>query len=271
MARHRRKSQNEEMSYWLSYSDMMAALLLVFVLIISFTMLQAKKQYENRTKELEVQEKLIEEQQKVMDEQKKTMEKQQTTMDQQKKTMDQQQEQLDRIIGVKSKLIEDLKREFSDTDLKVSVDSQTGAITFDSSILFDVDKYDLKPSGEEFLEAFLPRYLNVLLQDTYNPYISEIIIEGHTDTNGTYMHNLKLSQERALSVATFCLKDDSSILSSEEKERLRSIVTANGKSFSNPIYNPDGSVNLDASRRVEFKFRLKDEDMVNEMIKILAE
>ena len=116
---------------------MMAALLLVFVLIISFTMLQAKKQYEKRTKELEVQEKLIEEQQKIMDEQRKTMDRQQATMDQ-------QQEQLDRIIGVKSKLIEALKDKFSGTDLKVSVDSQTGAITFDSSILFDVNKYNLE-------------------------------------------------------------------------------------------------------------------------------
>ena len=250
MARHIRKSQNEETTYWLSYSDMMAALLLVFVLIISFTMLQAKKQYEDRTKKLEVQEELIEEQQKIMSE---------------------QQEQLDRIIGVKSNLIEDLKKAFDGTDLKVSVDPQTGAITFDSSILFDVNMYDLKPSGEGFLEAFLPRYLNVLLQDEYKPYISEIIIEGHTDTNGTYMYNLELSQERALSVATFCLKDDTTILTPEEKESLRSIVTANGKSFSNPICNADGSVNLEASRRVEFKFRLKDEDMVNEMIKILAE
>ena len=250
MARHIRKSQNEETTYWLSYSDMMAALLLVFVLIISFTMLQAKKQYEDRTKKLEVQEELIEEQQKIMSE---------------------QQEQLDRIIGVKSNLIEDLKKAFDGTDLKVSVDPQTGAITFDSSILFDVNMYDLKPSGEGFLEAFLPRYLNVLLQDEYKPYISEIIIEGHTDTNGTYMYNLELSQERALSVATFCLKDDTTILSPEEKESLRSIVTANGKSVSNPICNADGSVNLEASRRVEFKFRLKDEDMVNEMIKILAE
>lgn len=249
MARHRRKSQNEETSYWLSYSDMMAALLLVFVLIISFTMLQSKKQYEDRTKELEVQQELIEEQQ----------------------IMNQQQEQLDRIIGVKSNLIEDLKKAFEGTDLKVSVDPQTGAITFDSSILFDVNMYNLKASGEEFLEAFLPRYLNVLLQDEYKPYISEIIIEGHTDTNGTYMHNLELSQERALSVATFCLRDDTSVLSADEKESLRSIVTANGKSFSNPIYNADGSVNLEASRRVEFKFRLRDEDMVNEMIKILAE
>lgn len=257
MAQHRRKSQNEETSYWLSYSDMMAALLLVFVLIISFTMLQSQKKYEARTKELENRTKELEEQEELIKEQ--------------QKIMDKQQEQLDRIIGVKSNLIEDLKAAFDGTNLKVSVDPQTGAIIFDSSILFDVNMYDLKPSGKEFLEAFLPRYLNVLLQDKYAPYISEIIIEGHTDTNGTYMHNLELSQERALSVATFCLGDDNSVLSPEEKESLRSIVTANGKSFSNPIYNSDGSVNLEASRRVEFKFRLKDEDMVNEMMKILAE
>jgi chemotaxis protein MotB len=57
----------------------------------------------------------------------------------------------------------------------------------------------------------------------------------------------------------------------EEKEKLRGMMTANGKSYSNPIYNADGTVNMDASRRVEFKFRLKDEDMVNEILNILSE
>lgn len=250
MARHRRRGQEEETTYWLSYSDMMASLLLVFVLIISFTMLQSKKQYELQAKEYEIQKELIQEQ---------------------KKIMEQQQERLDGVIGVKSNLIADLKEEFENTDLKVSVDSQTGAITFDASILFDVNKYELKDSGKNFLKEFLPHYLHILLQDDYESYISEIIIEGHTDTNGTYMHNLQLSQERALSVATFCLEDGNTILPSEEKDRLRSIVTANGRSFSDPIYGSDGTMNLDASRRVEFKFRLKDEEMVNEMIKILAE
>lgn len=250
MARFRRKSEDEETTYWLSYSDMMAALLLVFVLIISFTMLQAKQQYEQRTKELKEQSKELIKQQELIEN---------------------QQEQLDKIIGVKSDLIEALKEEFSTTDLSVTIDSKTGAIALDSSILFDVDKSDLKASGKNFLEEFLPKYLSVLLKKEYKEYISEIIIEGHTDTNGTYMHNLQLSQERALSVAKFCLQDDKSVLSLKEKNTLRSIVTANGKSFSNPIYKKNGTVNFAASRRVEFKFRLKDEDMVNEMVKILKE
>lgn len=257
MARHRKKSQDEEMTYWLSYSDMMAAVLLVFVLIISFTMLQAKKQYEDRSKELEEQKILIEQQQEVMKQQQDEMEK--------------QQQQLDKIIGVKSELIAALKEEFEGTDLGVDVDPQTGAIRFDASILFDFAKADLKPSGTDFLEQFLPKYINVLLKDEYRTYISEIIIEGHTDTEGTYMNNLKLSQNRALSVATFCLDESNTVLSQKEKEVLRSILTANGKSFSNPVYYDDGSVNMDASRRVEFKFRLKDEEMIVEIMNILAQ
>ena len=52
---------------------------------------------------------------------------------------------------------------------------------------------------------------------------------------------------------------------------LQKIVTVNGRSYSDPIFNSDGTVNLDASRRVEFKFRLKDEEMIGEMIKILSD
>ena len=59
----------EETTYWLSYSDMMAALLLTFVLIISFTMLQAKRLYEEKESELEQQHELLAEQQEKLDEQ----------------------------------------------------------------------------------------------------------------------------------------------------------------------------------------------------------
>ena len=83
------------------------------------------------------------------------------------------------------------------------------------------------------------------------------------------MYNLELSQQRALSVAKYCLDEETSVLSKEQIAELQTIVTANGRSYSDPVYNDDGSVNMDASRRVEFKFRLKDEEMVEEMINIL--
>lgn len=283
MARRKRKSNEEETSYWLSYSDMMAALLLVFVLIISFTMLQSKRQYEQKERELLSQQNVIGEQQKEMEsqkgimdkqkaqlnEQKKEMESQEAIVNQQKERMASQQAQLDKIIGVKSDLIAALRDEFDGSDLRVSVDSQTGAITFDASVLFDKGKYEIKEDGKKFLDQFLPRYFNVLLKNDFHQYVSEIIIEGHTDTTADYLYNLELSQQRALSVAKYCLDEKSSSISKDQIEQLQKIMTANGRSFSNPVYNTNGSIDMDASRRVEFKFRLKDEEMVEEMVKIL--
>lgn len=269
MARRKRKSNDEETSYWLSYSDMMAALLLIFVLIISFTMLQSKRQYEEKERELLSQQNVIGEQQDQLEQQKNAMESQKKIVDQQKEQMASQQAQLDKIIGVKSNLISALKDEFDGSDLSVSVDSQTGAITFDASVLFDKGKYEIKDEGKKFLDQFLPRYFSVLLKNDFHQYISEVIIEGHTDTTADYLYNLELSQQRALSVAKYCLDEKSSSVSKDQIEQLQKIMTANGRSFNNPVYNPDGTIDMDASRRVEFKFRLKDEEMVEEMAQIL--
>lgn len=256
------RADDEETSYWLSYSDMMAALLLVFVLIITFTMMQAKMQYEEKENELIEQKKALAEQQELIQSQEKELAEQESEM---KK----QQEQLDSIIGVRSDLVAALKEEFDGSDLHVKVDANTGAITFDSNVLFDTNKSEIKDQGKDFLQQFLPRYFKVLLDPDFKQYISEIIIEGHTDTKGDYIYNLELSQARAFSVATFCLRDDADIVSKADIEELRDIVTANGRSFSDPVYNSDNTINMDASRRVEFKFRLKDEEMVEEMINIL--
>lgn len=269
MARRKRKSNDEETSYWLSYSDMMAALLLIFVLIISFTMLQSKRQYEEKERELLSQQNVIGEQQDQLEQQKNAMESQKKIVDQQKEQMASQQAQLDKIIGVKSNLISALKDKFDGSDLSVSVDSQTGAITFDASVLFDKGKYEIKDEGKKFLDQFLPRYFSVLLKNDFHQYISEVIIEGHTDTTADYLYNLELSQQRALSVAKYCLDEKSSSVSKDQIEQLQKIMTANGRSFSNPVCNPDGTIDMDASRRVEFKFRLKDEEMVEEMAQIL--
>ena len=269
MARRKRKSNDEETSYWLSYSDMMAALLLIFVLIISFTMLQSKRQYEEKERELLSQQNVIGEQQDQLEQQKKAMESQKKIVDQQKEQMASQQAQLDKIIGVKSNLISALKDEFDGSDLSVSVDSQTGAITFDASVLFDKGKHEIKDEGKNFLDQFLPRYFSVLLKNDFHQYISEVIIEGHTDTTADYLYNLELSQQRALAVAKYCLDEKSSSVSKDQIEQLQKIMTANGRSFSNPVYNSDGSIDMDASRRVEFKFRLKDEEIVEEMAQIL--
>lgn len=296
---------DEETTYWLSYSDMMAGLLLTFVLIIAFTMLHAKMQYDAKeteligkeqelmvkADELEEEREIVARQKTTLDEQAKMLNAQEEALAEQGKKiaiqektlreqhellnklealMSEQQQKLDNIIGVRTELVEALRNEFEDSDLHVAVDEKTGAITFDSSILFSYNQSTLTPSGKKFLSEFLPRYTDILLSPKYRDYVSEILIEGHTDTEGNYLFNLELSQKRALSVAKYCLSDDSNILTEEQLEELKEVISATGRSFSNPVYKEDGSVDMEASRRVEFLFRLKDEEMIREMIEILS-
>ncbi|MBQ6967885.1 MAG: OmpA family protein [Lachnospiraceae bacterium] len=300
-----RRRGNDETTYWLSYSDMMAGLLLVFVIIIAVSMLHAKIQYDEKQTELlgkeeellvkadelekertivtdqkakldeqaemlNAQEEALAEQGKKIAIQEETLKEQHELLNKLEALMSEQQQKLDDIIGVRAELVEDLKNEFQDSDLKVAVDEKTGAITFDSSVLFEYNKSTLTEKGKDFLAEFLPRYADVLLSPKYKDNISGILIEGHTDTDGNYLFNLELSQKRALAVAEYCLNDKSEILPEDQLNSLKELVSATGRSYMNPVYDEDGKVDMEASRRVDFLFQLKDEEMVREMIEILS-
>lgn len=183
-----------------------------------------------------------------------------------------QQKMLEQMVGVKAQIIEALSKELTRNNISVTVDAQTGAITLPSEMLFAVGANTLSAQGENYLDRFLPVYLNVLLSDDFSPYIAEIIIEGHTDSSGkagydAYLYNMQLSQERALSVTNYVLRRDymayTLSLSQAEQNLLRTLVTASGRSFSALILNFDGTENKAASRRVEIKFRLKDDQTID--------
>lgn len=304
MKRRKNRKNDEETTYWLSYSDMMAGLLLTFVLIISLTVLRSKIMYDEKqqqlagkedeliiqSKELENERLLVDEQgaklnaqelklseqqgellvqQQKLEEQQRILVEQSELLQELQALMDQQQAKLDRIIGIRSELIEALKREFEDSSLSVAVDEKTGAITMDSSILFEYNQDKLKPTGKDFLSEFMPRYLKILLSEEYSPYISEINIEGHTDTDGDYLFNLDLSQKRAYSVAEYCMDTKNDFLTHDERESFQKVLSTDGKSFSEPVLKEDGSIDAEKSRRVEILFRLRDEEMIREMIQIM--
>ena len=263
------RKKDSTRSYWQSYSDMMAALLLVFILVMASILLQSTKVYEEKLIEQKAAQAEIDRQLQQLSDQEKVLENQRLQMIDQEETMKKQQEQLDQIIGVKARIIEELSKAFDNSNMSVTVDQETGAIMLDSSILFDVAKSELKPEGQLFLNEFLPTYFNVLLSEEISPYISEIIIEGHTDTTGSYMTNLKLSQERAFSVSSYIFNTYAQYMQEEKIEQMRYMVTANGRAWNDLIFFEDGTENMDASRRVEFKFRLKDDEMIDAMMEIL--
>ena len=304
----KRKSEDNGFNVWRSYSDMMAGVLLLFVLIMCVTLFQAQKSYDESIQERDerlalqeeyTQEILLEEKEgqlKNQDEQLKTqdeqlaqqeeqlaqlaerLKEQETTLSAQKTALDeqtallhQQQVQIDQIIGVKADVVSSLRQEFAANNVNVDIDAQTGALTLDANVMFDYDEAELTDEGRAALREILPIYCKVLLAEENQEYLAEIIIDGYTDTAGDYSYNLELSQRRSLAVAQYLLEIQDEFLTKDERVSLENYLTVNGHSMANPILDEEGNVDMDASRRVEVKFRLKDEEMIEELNKIMSE
>ncbi len=190
---------------------------------------------------------------------------------QQQALLDAQQAKLDKLVGVRTEIVEDLLVALKASNITGAKVDDSGAIVFDSEMMFSTGSARLSNTGKEFLNSFLPNYLRVLMSDEYSKYVSQIIIEGHTDTSGNFMTNAQLSQDRALSVLDYIMSGEFTGITAREKARLEEVVSTNGRSYSEPILYANGKVNMSASRRVVIKFRMNDEDMVKEMLEILNE
>ncbi len=328
MQRHR---AGDGGTHWISYSDMMASLLLIFILAIVLSIYNYYQLLETKTRELGEQQAQLdaaqitlakqekdlettrvqlmgkekelsqiqiqldakeqdlnaatlklgereEENQKLLaqivlreadlaDQQNK-IEALQLVLSAQEKELSSYQVQIADLLGVRTRIVEDLRNSLAKANILASVDPNTGDIVLDSKLMYETNSAEIREEGLSQLDRLIPVYLNVLLSPEYRDYVAEIMIEGHTDSTGRYERNLELSQERALNVAKYCLSMPS--LTATQKALLKKIVTAQGRADSDLVYNPDGSENQDRSRRVEIKFRLKDTEMIERMGEILS-
>ena len=312
-------------SQWMSFSDLMSSVLLIFILIMFYIMYQyfdmyeinmaeiARQQYDldqansdleqqraklseteaqmlaqqirlNATEEdlaakqveltkaqslVQEKEQEIAAQQEKLDALSIQLGDQQTKISDQQRALDDQQRQIEQLVGMRPRIITSLRDALRSAGISAQVDPSNGSIALESDVLFELGRYDLSDRGRQFIDRFLPVYLDVLFSEEYRPYVAEIIIEGHTDSLGGYIDNLELSQQRALAVASYVLEDGYTGITGEQKRLLRGVATANGRSFSDPVLDAEGHENMDASRRVVFKFRLTDEQMIQQLKSIL--
>lgn len=165
------------------------------------------------------------------------------------------EEKLEEIIEKKDNLFDDLTAAFDEAGIDVTVDAQTGEIAMDSAVLFAVDEYEISSDGQAFLDKFLDVYASVILSEDYTGFVSEILVEGHTDTQGAYDYNMELSQKRADSVKAYC--ETTTGVDSNVVSGLSGLLRAVGYANDRPVYDAQGNIDDDASRRVAFRFMIQ--------------
>jgi outer membrane protein OmpA-like peptidoglycan-associated protein len=148
-------------------------------------------------------------------------------------------------------------------------------------VLFALGSYQLTPEFKRILDEFIPRYLDILINDSLSRRIQEIRIEGHTDNvpapqydPDPFMANVKLSQLRSYSVLNYIRNMPSYKEYPEEKRRkLEFWFTANGLSYGKSIdkngnYTAISGLPIDCtkSRRVEFRLVTEGEEVLENFV-----
>lgn len=113
-------------------------------------------------------------------------------------------------------------------------------VKFDSGILFDVDKTDIKSDAETNLKNLAASLKN-------NPE-TNILIIGHTDSTGTSAYNVDLSVHRAASVKNFLT----------ERGIRNSRLNIDGRGETEPIADNGTQAGRAQNRRVEIVIMAND-------------
>ena len=241
----------DENPFNLSLGDLMAGLLLIFVLLLSFVMLRLENLMEEKRYQLE---------------------------------------QLDDRERIKKLLISRLLKELADFDVEVDPDTGVIRIKEGILYDFNKDelKQAGKEFLRQFIPKYV---VVLLSNPDVSEHIAQVIIEGHTDNVGSWELNLDLSLRRANSVAAYLFTEEFGTFDHAEDLRKLLSVNGRSfaqpivpddieeeRTQSRPFtlrkwvaqYNETDEEQAQ-NRRVEFQFRLRDWDLVSPKAEKLLE
>jgi chemotaxis protein MotB len=246
MARTRRRDrQREEINlggdFWISYSDLMTGLLLIFVFVTTAMTLNLAREGKN-----------------VKD----------------------AHERLNAIVEKNTKSLAEWDRAIrqlcTDPELmehNARPNCETGAIELAEGAFFPFNSAELTAEGRHNLASAVPIVVRQLKEfPLLWQKLETISVIGHTDSVGSYEYNLRLSQDRARQVVEFLTSSEE--IAESDRATLRGLLVAAGSSFSRP--HPDCADRASPEcqsrdRRVELRLDLDDNEMRKDLNGILKE
>lgn len=139
-------------------------------------------------------------------------------------------------------------------------------------VLFKGGSSNISKGFQAILDDFFPRYIRIMTNDKYKDNIDEIRIEGHTSSiwgnakskQQRYLKNMELSQDRSKSVLAYCFSIND--VNQTSDDWMIQSLRANGMAFSKVLYKNNGKEDTRKSQRVEFKVLTKAEDKIYKII-----
>jgi len=134
--------------------------------------------------------------------------------------------------------------------VRVTLAKDTVRIDLGSAANFVSGSADLSPGGARYLRAYFPKLLEAARTDLGEKWLKRIVVEGFTDTDGSYLFNLDLSLQRSRKVVCTMFAAPQAgeyTLTQAEMEQVRDLFLVGGYSF-NAVQESKAK-----SRRVELR------------------
>lgn len=236
MSQLQKKSRRAEDESWISVSDLMAGLMMVFLFIAVIYAKDADQRAQNVSEIV----------------------------------TEWQDSELEIYQALEKEFRDDLER------WQASIQKETLTIRFASpEILFARGSDEITPEFALILDDFIPRYIK-LLHSRFEDQIKEVRIEGHTSSEWlresteteAFIGNMELSQRRTRSVLQHALAVEG-LDSDSEIPWMRATVSANGLSSARIILR-DGIEDREKSRRVEFTIRTKTKEALFKILERIS-
>ena len=254
---------DSEKAFWISYSDLMTALMVLF-LILTVSAFAAFSEQTLRAQELRT---TISEQEREIQNQEQEIQihAENTALNESLKAS------LEKVIEKGSTVdLEKIKRQqeiktlcysirqrAENAGALFSVDCNRFLVDLGSEGRFATDSYKLGDKALLALNAFVPAMLEVAQSELGKKWLKRVHVQGFTDPDGSYLYNLSLSLKRSEWVLCQILSDEpnsNATLSTADKSLVKQIFLVSGVSYT------DQKQDKDDSRRIEFKLEFYELD-----------
>ncbi|MEI8210268.1 MAG: flagellar motor protein MotB [Methylococcales bacterium] len=207
-----------EKPFWISFADLMTALMVMFLLVMSVALLAVTK-----------------------------------TVSEEQRAADARKDAINKIMDQVEEAVQKDPNKYSQCS-GIHVNRERQVIDFGDCARFDTASHQLSKEQSLLLRAFIPHVLEIANSELGKDWLKRIVVEGFADKRGSYLLNLNLSMQRSERVLCVLLAkpDPGEIeMSPQQHEDIRQLFLVGGYSSNSQ------KDTLEESRRIELRLEFR--------------